>query len=716
MTVNRRDFLAASATGAALLIGIGGTGCGPRTGSPALSPNQWLRIDADGRVTFFNDKSEMGQGAGTAVPMILAEELGVRLDQVTVLQAEPGPRFPDMGTAGSDSVAGRWDPVREAAAAAREMLIAAAALQWRVPAAECITENGTVRHLATQREIGFGGLVAAAARLPVPAKPTLKPASRYRLVGTRVPRLDSGAVVTGTKVYGLDQRVPGALHAVLARCPAPGGKLVRWSGERAKRVPGVRQVVAVSNGVAVVADTTWAALEGRKALDVEWDERATHGIDSAALWERLGAGFGRDDKEARREGDPPRAMAGAARRIEAEYRYPFQAPAAIEPLNATADVRTDGCEIWCGTQNANRAQQEVATLLGLSPEKVRIHVLTLGGAFGRRISADFVVEAVEVSRAVKAPVQLVWSREDDFAHDMYQSAAIVRMEAGLDRAGRIVAWSHRVADFHLSMFGAFDPATFKPAEELEPWGGFDTPYHFPALDVRIARQPPPVRTGAWRSVFYPSGLLARESFLDEIAAATGRDPLELRLELLAPPKGQDGPDRQARLRAVLGLAAEQGGWREPLPDHGPGRRVGRGIACNVYHRRTVVAHLAEVSVDPAGAVTIHRLVCAMDCGRPVNLDGIEAQIQGAAAWALSTLSGREITFKDGRTEQSTFADFPVLRIGQMPKVEVHIVPSDLPPSGVGEQPVPAVIPAVLNAIFRATGRRIRRVPLDPPQR
>jgi isoquinoline 1-oxidoreductase beta subunit len=718
MTTNRREFLAASASGIALLIAFGPAACRGSSGRLAtgnLTPNQWLRIDATGRVTVINDKSEMGQGSASVVPMIVAEELGAPLSAITVEHAQPGKAFDDMGTSGSDTVAGRWEPLRNAAASAREMLVAAAAAMWGVPATDCTAQDGTVRHAASARSAPFGDLVAAASRLPIPTQPILKPDSSYTLVGTRVPRLDTRGVVTGTKVYGMDFKIPGMLKAVIARCPSPSGRITTWSGSAAKRVAGVRTVAQVSNGIAVVADNTWAAFKGRDALEISWDESAGRAINSDSLWNQLAGGFEKFGKVARREGNPQAAIAHAARTFSAEYRYPFQAHAALEPLNAIAHVRAGGCEIWAGTQNPNRVQGDVATLLRCPKEDVVVHVLPLGGAFGRRISPDFVLEAVEVSRAAGAPVQLVWSREDDFTHDMYQSAAIVRMGAGIDSSGSIVGWSHQVADFDLTMFGDFDPATYDPKADLEPWGGIDTPYAFPAIDVRLARQRSPVRTGAWRSVFYPSSVFARESFLDEIAHATGKDPLALRLALLAPPNvvTRNGVsfDNRARLRRVLALAAEEGGWGTPLPDVGPGRRVGRGIACNEYHRRTVVANVAEVSVGPAGDVKVHRVVCAMDCGRPVNLSGIEAQIEGGVMWGLSTLMGREITFEGGRAMQTSFDAFPVIRMSGAPKVEAHIVPSSLPPWGVGEQPVPAVSPAVLNAVFAATGQRIRRLPL-----
>jgi isoquinoline 1-oxidoreductase beta subunit len=473
----------------------------------------------------------------------------------------------------------------------------------------------------------------------------------------------------------------------------------------------VRQVVAVPSGIAVLADTTWAAIKGREALEVTWDDGPGKAIDSAGLWRTLEGALAKGGIEARREGDPRLALGRAARHLEAEYRYPFQAHAGVEPGNAVARVDANGCEVWVGTQDANRVQNGVAKQLGIPVERVVVNVLPLGGGFGRRIVTDFAFEAVEVARAAKVPVQLLWTREDDLNYDMFQSAAIIRMRAGLDAKGAVVGWSHQIADFHLSMFGDFDPAQFKPAEELEPWGGLDTPYAFPALEVRIARTVSPVRTGAWRSVFYPSSVLARECFLDEVGHSVGQDPVAFRLALLDHPNPGGRRDNRPRLRGVIRVAAERAGWSGPLPNVAAGRRVGRGIACNEYHRATVIATVAEVSVGPAGDLVVHRIVTAMDCGRPVNLDGIEAQIEGGTMWALSTLLGREITFAGGRPEQRNYDDFPVLRIDHAPKIEAHVLPSDLPPFGVGEQPVPVVIPAVLNAVFAATGRRIRRVPL-----
>jgi isoquinoline 1-oxidoreductase beta subunit len=387
----------------------------------------------------------------------------------------------------------------------------------------------------------------------------------------------------------------------------------------------------------------------------------------------------------------------------------------MEPPNGVADVRDGGCEIWVGTQAPNDAQTEAAKLLGISPERVTVHVTLLGGGFGRRLGIDYVLEAVEVSRRVREPVQVVWSREDDLRHDMYQPAQVNRLTATLDARGTPAAWRHEVADVNLTMFGDFNP-NFDPAADGDPWGGYDTPYAFPSLDVSLALSPSPVPTGAWRSVTYPAAVFARESFLDEIAAQTKRDPVELRLALLPSPGavklGSVTVNNGDRLRTVLRLAAEKAAWGTPLPRPNDGRRWGRGIAINGYHRRTMVAQVAEVSVGAEGDVRVHRVVCAVDCGQVINRSGLEAQFEGGVMWALSALKG-EVTFAKGATVQGNYNDFPVVRMREAPRVEVHVVPGTLGPFGVGEQPVPAVGPAVANAIFAATGRRVRRTPIRP---
>ena len=718
MTRSRRDFLrSASLGGAALILGLPGCGEEPRRragGEAKLGPNQWLRIGADGSITLVAHKSEMGQGVRTALPMILAEELGADWRQVRVVHARPGPDFPRMRTSGSGSVSSSWRPLRLAAAGAREMLIAAAAARWDVEAADCRTEQGLVIHRPTGRRIEFGRLVEAASVLPVPAEPSLKPANEFTLLGRRVASVDLPELVSGRAVYAADIRVPEMRFAVVARNPVHGRKAVRVEGAAARTVHGVNRIVPISSGIAVVASNTWSALQGREALRIEWENATGSDANTAGHWRRLEHALASGGRRARSEGDVAQALRRAARRMEAEYRWPFQAHAAIEPLCCVADVRSGRCELWVGTQAPNEARTAVAKLLGIPVEQVTINVTLLGGGFGRRLAHDYILEAVEISRSVGAPVQLQWTREDDLAHDMYQSCQVNRLTAGLDRNGLPVAWHHRVGDFHLTMFGPYNPG-YDPAADGDPWGGFDTPYVFPALQVDLALVESPVPTGAWRSVTYPPAVMARECFLDEIAQATGRDPVELRLALLPSPGrvtlGQRQLDNGDRLRAVLSLAAERSAWSAPFLREREGRLWGRGIACNSYDRQTMVAQVAEVSVGSAGDVKVHRVVCAVDCGQVINRSGLEAQFEGGVVWALGPTLRSEITFDAGRTVQRTLAEYSVLPFEDAPVVEVHAVESTLGPFGVGEQPVPALAPAVLNAIFAATGRRIRQVPV-----
>ncbi|HUQ81893.1 MAG TPA: molybdopterin cofactor-binding domain-containing protein [Gemmatimonadaceae bacterium] len=715
MTVTRRTFIHwSSLTGAALVLGISQDervfALTPT--AAAFEPNKWLRIDADGRITIVAHKSEMGQGVRTALPMIVAEELGADWSRVTVAHAQPGASFPDMRTSGSGSVSGSWHPLRVAAAAAREMLIGAAAARWSVQPSTCATERGAVVHRPTSRHLEFGALVEAAARLPVPAEPTLKPSSEYRLLGQRVPRVDGREIVTGTATYGLDVKVRGMRYAAIARPPTHNGRIASFDATRARAVPGVVDVVETPVGIAVVATNTWAALQGRDALVIHSAPGVGATGDTAAFMRTLDDAMARGGKPAVRRGDVAAALAASGRRMTATYRAPFQGHAALEPLNCIAHVHDGRCEIWVGTQAPNEAQQDVAKLLGIPRERVTMHVTLLGGGFGRRLDYDYVIEAVELARKIDGPVQVVWSREDDTRHDRYQPGQVNRLTTSLDARGLPVAWRHEVADFNLTMFGDYDP-NYDPAADGDPWGAFDTPYGFD-LDVTLALAPSPVPSGAWRSVTYPAAVMARESFLDEIAVATRRDPVELRLALLASPGtvslGSVSVNNGDRLRAVLRLAAEKSGWGTPLRAPNDGRRWGRGVAINAYHRQTMVAQVAEVSVGPQGDWRVHRVVCAVDCGQVINRSGLEAQFEGGVMWALSALRN-EITFANGATVQGNYNDYPVVRMREAPKVEVHVVPSTLRPFGIGEQPVPAVGPAVANAICAATGQRLRQTPL-----
>jgi len=703
----RRAFLQTSAlTGTALVLGVGREGVVAAPASTTFRPSAWLRIDQNGRTTLVVDKSEMGQGARTALAMILADELEADWAHVEVEHARPGPDFPDMHTAGSGSVIDAWKPLRKAAATARVLLVAAAASEWKVPETECRAESGTVVHASTGRRRPYGELVAAASRLPVPAEAPLKEAKERRLVGQPMKRVDGPKIVTGSAVYGADVRVLGMLFATIERCPVLGGKLLRWDGARAKAMAGVRHVLEVPTGVAVVADDTWSALKGREALDVAWDEGPHGGFSSQTHQQALATAARKGLRVTRDEGGVDAAFARAAQTLEAEYEYSFQAHAAVETLSCVADVRADRCEVWAGTQSPNRAQAIAAEITGLPQERVVVHVLLMGGAFGRRIAQDFVREAVTVSKAVKAPIQLLWTRADDTRHDFFHPATAHVLRGGLDGAGNPVAWSHSVADSYLTMFG---PPDLKDPETFETWGAYDNLYAFPAFRTDYGFVDSPVPSGAWRSVFYPPSVFARESFVDEMASAARRDPLEFRRGLLAEPRMlmlHERPYDRHRLRRVLEIAAEKGDWGRPLP---AGR--GRGLAANMYHRRTCVAQVAEVTID-RGRVRVDRIVCAVDCGPVINPLGAVGQVESAIAWGLTAALKGRITFRNGRPEQSTYRDYPVLAFDEMPKVEVHFAPSEGEiPSGLGEQPVPTVGPAVTNAVFAATGKRIRHLPV-----
>lgn len=713
MSSSRRQFFQTAVVGgAAILLKLPILAQEAPAGKPKrFEPNKWITVGADGRVTLIAPRSEMGQGARTSLAMILAEELEADWKSIVLEHATPGPKYPGMRTSGSSSVSDCWKALRVAGAAAREMLVEAAARRWSVPAAECHARESRVVHAATGRSLAYGELVLVAVTLPVPENPRLKDAKDYRLLGTRVPRLEGPAIARGTAVYGIDARPANALVAVVSRCPVPGGRARSFDPAPAKAVVGVREVVRLSTGIAVVANDTWAAMKGCDALKVDWDEGENRADSTETYWKRLEAASARAHVT-RKVGNVEAALAGSARRLSAEYRYSFQAHAPVEPMNCYADVRDGRCEIRVGTQAPNEAQAAAAKLLGIPLENVTLHVTLLGGGFGRRLDHDYVPEAVELSRAIKRPVQVVWTRRDDFENDRFQPASISALSAGLDPAGRLIAWSHKMTSFHLTMFGPYEEGNVDPDSE-NPWGAFDCPYEIPALSAASAVARSPVPTGAWRAVDYPPSVFARESFLDEVAAASSRDPVALRLDLLKSPEvvkiGSGEVDRR-RLSAVIALAAEKASWSTPLRAI-PGRRVGRGIAANVYHARTHMAQVAEVSVGKEGDVRVHRVVCAADCGQVINLSGAESQVEGAIAWGLSAALKTEITFRNGRVEQHSFREFPVLRLSEMPSVETHLIASGAGPSGMGEQPVPPIGPAVANGVFAATGRRIRKLPI-----
>jgi len=696
-TVTRRDFLRTGAlAGAGLVIAFRiPLADAVAEAAAALEPNAWLQVAPDGAVTVWIGRTEMGQGVRTALPMIVAEELDADWADVRFEQAIPAERYGDMSTGGSTSIREMYAPLRTAGAQARAMLIAAAAAEWRVDAAACRAERGAVVHAASGRRLAYGALAERAAALPVPADAPLKDPQAFRLIGTSPARLDGPAKVDGSAVFGLDVRVPGMLYGAVARCPVFGGKAAGFDEAAARALPGVRHVVPVATGVAVVGDSLAAARRGLAALQVTWDEGPLASLDSAAMWAKLAERAAAPGAVVEKRGDGEAALAGAARTVEAVYRAPLVAHATMETRNCTARVTADACEIWVGSQNATGVQATAARLTGLPKEKVVVHLVYLGGGFGRGSEQDFVVEAVEAARAAGAPVKIVWTREDDLRHDFYRPPAYHVLRAGLDATGRPTAWFHRMAT--QSILARLAPRAVR--EGIDPTStdvAANLPYAFPHFQVELALHDTGVPVGWWRSVSASQNAFATECFLDEVAAAAGRDPLALRRELLA-----DKP----RHRAVLELAAAKAGWGTPLP-----ARRGRGLAV-VESFGSFVAQVAEVTVAADGGVRVDRVVCAVDCGQLVHPDFVVAQMESGIVYGLSATVLGEITLGRGRVLQGNFDDYPIVRLDRCPAIEVHLAPSGEAHGGIGEVGLPPIAPAVVNAVAAATGKRVRRLPV-----
>ncbi len=707
LRLDRRDFLRTSATGGAGLIlcvylpGKFEALAAESTPTARFAPNAWIRIAPDDSVTLLIDKSEMGQSVQTSLAMLVAEELECDWKKIQTQFAPAAkeyfnPLFGLQGTGGSTSVRASWGPLTRAGAAAREMLIAAAAKKWGVAAATCLAENGNVHHTPTKRKLSYGQLAADAAQVPMPEKPALKDPKDYKYIGKPVKRLDTPSKVNGRAGFGMDVRLPKMLHAAVARCPVFGGKVASFDGSKAEKVRGVKRVIPISTGIAVIADNTWSAFQGCETLQITWDEGVNAANTSAEIRKIFADAAEKAAAVARKEGDAPAALASAAKKIEAAYEVPFLAHATMEPMNCTADVREEGCDIYAPTQFQTFVQMTGAKITGLKPEQVRVHTTYLGGGFGRRSEQDFIAEAVEASKAAGVPVQVTWTREDDMQHDFYRPAAHSRLAAGLDAEGWPIAWTARIVG--PSIMSRFFPSMVKNGlDRSSVEGAADLAYAIPNLFVDYVMQEAGVPVGFWRSVGNSQNAFVSECFLDEVAHAGGKDPFELRRRLL-----KNAP-RQLR---VLEVAAEKAGWGQPLP---AGRA--RGIAV-VESFASYVAEVAEVSVDrSARTVRVHRVICAIDCGKVVNPDTVAAQMEGAIVYGLTAALKGAITIDRGRVQQSNFHDYEMVRIDETPKIEVHIVPSNEAPGGVGEPGTPPIAPAVCNAIFAATGRPIRRLPI-----
>jgi isoquinoline 1-oxidoreductase beta subunit len=707
--LSRRMFLqAGAAAGGGLLLSLSmpfANGDAAAAGDEDFAPNAFIRIEATGRIVLTMPYVEMGQGTYTAIPMLIAEELEVDLKQVDLEHAPPNPKLygnPVFGgvqsTGGSTSILAAWQPLREAGAVARTMLVSAAARRWDVDPGSCRAQSGEVLHAASGRRIKYGEIAAAAAALPVPQNVPLKPPAEFKLIGTAAKRLDTPAKVNGTATFGIDVRLPGMKIATLAQSPVFGGRLKSVDDTAAKAVKGVRQIVRLDDAVAVVADHFGAAKKGLAALVIAWEDGPHAKLTTERIAAELEMATLRSGPVAQNIGNVDQAMARAVTRVEATYQVPFLAHAAMEPMNCTVHVRSDGCEVWVGSQVVARAQEAAAKVTGLPQDKVVVHNHLIGGGFGRRLEIDGVTRAVQIARQVDGPVKVVWTREEDIQHDMYRPYFFDRISAALDGKGMPAAWSHRFAGS--SVLARWLPPTFKDGLDPDTTdGAIDLVYALPNLHVEYVQvEPPGIPTAFWRSVGPSHNVFVTESFIDELAAAVRKDAVAYRRALL---------DKSPRAKAVLDLAAGKAGWGKPMP-----ARAGRGVSLQ-FAFGTYMAQVAEVEVSKAGEVRVRRVVCAVDCGIVVNPDIVRAQIEGAIVFGITAALHGEITLKDGRVEQTNFDTYQMLRMDEAPIVEVHIIQSSESPGGMGEPGTSASVPAVTNAIFAATGKRLRRLPVNP---
>jgi isoquinoline 1-oxidoreductase subunit beta len=704
--LSRRRFLTVSvAAGGGLLLGFAVPGsrssrASVETKTPSFAPDAFIRVDHSGQVTLVMCQVEMGQGTYTSISMILADELDVDFSRIAVEHAPPNDALygnPALGfqiTGGSTSIRAFWLPMRKAGAAARSMLVQAAASGWGVTPGSCRTANGEVIHDASARRLSYGALVDRAARITPPKDPPLKARTDFKLIGTPARRLDSPGKVNGKAVFGIDALPAGVRFATLKSSPVLGGRVAHVDDTGARQVPGVQQIVVLDDLVAVVGDTTWATKKGLDALRVSWTDGPNAEVSSPDIFNEIKSAADRDGAVAKSTGN----IGGlpSSGKVEADYHVPFLAHATMEPMNCTVHVRPDTCEIWVGNQVISRTQAIAARITGLPLGQVTVHNHLIGGGFGRRLEVDGIAKAVRIAQKVNGPVKIVWMREEDIQQAMYRPMYYDRFSAHLSD-GRISGWSHRIVGS--SILARFVPPAFVHGLDADAVdGAVDFPYDVANIHVEYVRQEPKaVPTCFWRGVGPTHNIFVIESFVDELAHAAGKDPVQFRRDQL-----QKAP----RLRACLDLAASKAGWGQPLPS-----RVGRGVSVqSVFGSH--LATVAEAEVGREGKVKVRRVVCAVDCGTAVNPDTIAAQIEGGLIFGLSAALHSEITIEKGRVQQSNFHDYRIMRINEAPEIEVHLIPSEEAPGGIGEPGTVAAAPALANAVFAATGIRLRSLPID----
>jgi isoquinoline 1-oxidoreductase beta subunit len=706
-TLNRRSFLqVTAAAGGGLLVGAylpSLSDSGTLAAAGSFEPNVWIKVNSDDTVRIMLTMLEMGQGVMTSMPMLVAEELDFDWTKIRTEWAGADPKYgnPNFGgqqlTAGSNSVRGMWKVLREAGATARAMLVTAAAQTWSVPENACTTDKGEVIHQASGRRLKYGALVDKAAALPVPAGVTLKDPKNFKVLGHSLARLDVPEKVNGSAVFGIDVKLPGLLTAKVVRCPVFGGKVASFNADKAKAIPGVTNVVQISTGVAVVADNYWSASRGAQALEITWDEGPLAKLTTADILTRYKMLAQQAGKVARNDGDADAAIANS-KSFERQYEAPFLAHATMEPMNCTADYRPDGCDVYVPTQGQTPSHQAAVAASGLPADKVKIHVTYMGGGFGRRGEADFVIDAVETSKAIGKPVKVVWSREDDMQHDYYRPISYARMWGAVDASGKPVVFKqHIVQQSLMKRIGGLPP---NGVDFISVDGSANLPYDIPNIRVEYTENDPGIPFGFWRSVGASFQGFVVEAFIDEMAAAARKDPFEFRRDLLG---------KSPRHKAVLELAAEKAGWSKP-PAAGRARGIAVMDAFGSY-----LAQVTEVSVDVHGAVKVHRIVCTVDTGWVINPDTIKAQMEGGIVYGLTAALKGEITIKNGRVEQRHFGHYQMLRHNEMPEIEVYIVPSTEAPGGIGEPSTALAAGSLVNAVAAATGRRIYSLPIKAEQ-